>query len=102
MEVRSTRTTLAFRRAFTLPREDRTVPAGDYVLVIEEERLEGVTFNAYRRIAGYLIVGGGPAFPGRTEMIPVSEAEVAQLVAQDLAPATVAPALASLGPPLKS
>lgn len=85
METRSTRTTLTFRNAFTLPHDVRTVPAGDYVLVTEEERLEGLTFNAYRRISGYLIIGGGPTNPGRTEMIPVTEAEVEALVARDIA-----------------
>jgi len=85
MEIRSTRTTLIFRNAFTLPHDVRTVPAGDYVLVTEEERLEGLTFDAYRRISGYLIVGGGPANPGRTEMIPVTEAELEALVARDIA-----------------
>jgi len=84
MEIRSTRTTLTFRNAFTLPHDVRQVPAGDYVLVTEEERLEGLTFNAYRRISGYLIVGGGPANPGRTEMIPVTEAELEALVARDI------------------
>lgn len=83
METRSTRTTLTFRNAFTLPHDVRKVPAGDYVLVTEEERLEGLTFNAYRRISGYLIVGGGPANPGRTEMIPVTEADLDALVSQD-------------------
>jgi len=78
------------------------MPAGDYVLMTEEKRLEGLSFNAYRRITGYLLVGGGPAFPGRTELIPVSEAEAALLGAQDLAPVTVAPGLPSLVPPLKS
>ena len=84
MELRSTRTTMIFRNAFTLPRDVRTVPAGDYVLVTEEERLEGLTFDAYRRISGHLIVGGGPANPRRTEMIPVTEAELEALVARDI------------------
>jgi hypothetical protein len=87
VETRSTRTTLTFRRAFMLPRQTTTVPAGDYILVIEEERLQGLTFDAYLRVAGYLIVGGGPAHPGRTEMIPISEIELARLIEQDRAPA---------------
>lgn len=89
MELRSTRTTLTFRRAFALPHDDRQVPAGDYVLLVEEQRLEGLTFNAYLRIGGYLIVSGGPKRPGVTEMIPVTEDEVARLVACDAAPADI-------------
>ncbi|WP_137110443.1 hypothetical protein [Rhodobacter sp. SY28-1] len=84
MDIRSTRTTLTFRKPFTLPLSDRTMPPGDYVLLTEEERLEGLTFNAYRRVARYLIVSGGPEFPGRTEMIPVNDAEMAELVACDM------------------
>jgi hypothetical protein len=83
MEIRSTRTTLTFRNPFILPHDGRTVPAGDYVLVQEDERLEGLTFVASRRISGHLIVKGGPTNPGRTEMIPVTEAEVNDLVARD-------------------
>lgn len=83
MEIRTTRTDLTFRHNFTLAHGSDTLPAGCYTLVVDEERLEGLTFNAYRRIAGHLIVEGGAAHPGRTEMIPVSEAEVAQLLAKD-------------------
>lgn len=86
MEIRSTRTTLTFRKPFTLPHSDRTMPPGDYVLLTEEERLEGLTFSAYRRIARYLVVSGGPEFPGRTEMIPVNDAELAELVTCEMRP----------------
>lgn len=87
MEFRSTRTTLTFRRAFALPNEDRQVPAGDYVLVVEEQIMEGLTFNAYLRIGSYLIVNGGPKRPGLTEMIPITEDALAFLLACDAAPA---------------
>lgn len=83
MYIRSTRMTLTFRKPFTLPHSDRTMPPGDYVLVTEEERLEGLTFSAYRRISGHLIVSGDPAHPGRTEMIPVTEPELEALATRD-------------------
>ncbi len=99
MDIRSTRTTLTFRKPFTLPLSNRTMPPGDYVLLTEEERLEGLTFNAYRRVARYLIVSGGPEFPGRTEMIPLNDAEMAELVACDLQPVALGRDLARLAGP---
>lgn len=90
METRSIRTTLTFRREFTLPNQTLPVPAGEYVLLVEEERLQGLTFDAYRRLAGYLVVGGSLAHPGRTEMFPITEAELARLIEEDQAPAGIA------------
>lgn len=99
MDNRTTHTNLTFRHPFTLQHGSGPLAAGRYTLVVEEERLEGLTFSAYRRIAGYLIVGGDPAFPGRTEMIPVTEAEVAHLIAQDQAPLPALPAVAGIAKP---
>jgi hypothetical protein len=95
METRTIRMTLTFQREFVLPQQTATVPPGDYVLLIEEERLQGLTFDAYRRIAGHLIIPGGPAHPGRTEMIPVTEADVSALVICDAAP-VAAPSVATV------
>jgi hypothetical protein len=46
------------------------MPPGDYFLLTEEVRLEGLTFNAYRRIAGFMIDGGGRAFSGGNQYDP--------------------------------
>jgi hypothetical protein len=48
--MRSTETTITFRRPFTLSALDKTQPAGTYRLVTEEEEIPGLSF-AFRRTA---------------------------------------------------
>ena len=54
MTVRTTETTVTFRRPFMLGTFDSPQPAGTYRLVIEEEDIPGLTFLAYRRTATML------------------------------------------------
>ena len=51
---------------------------GEYDLVIEEERLLGLSFNAFRRTSAFLRVHSDPRFPGRTELRPVTDADLQQ------------------------
>jgi len=76
METRTTRSKVTFPCAFALPGSKNRFPAGDYEVVIEEERLQGLTFDAYRRTAAWLVLAGTPQFPGRSEMHPVTEADL--------------------------
>jgi hypothetical protein len=85
METRSTRSVLHLRHPFVLPGSDAPLPAGAYVLIEEEERLQGLTFDAYRRTGTFLVVGGGPDAPGRTELRPMTGDDLTHLIAQDAA-----------------
>jgi hypothetical protein len=60
MTIRTTRTTVTFRRPFSLTGTDRIVPAGSYPVVTDEELIDGLSFLAYRRVltAIYLPVAG--------------------------------------------
>ncbi len=78
MESRTTWSKVTFPRAFSLPGSDVVFPPGDYDLVVEEERLQGLTFDAYRRTSAFLEVATNPRFPGRTEMRPVTDADLEQ------------------------
>src|SRR3546814_12911481 len=51
MTIRTSRKTVSFARAFTLDVLDEVQPAGDYIVETDEERLEAVSFPAYRRVA---------------------------------------------------
>jgi hypothetical protein len=51
MPDRTRRSTLVFARPFRLRHSDRTHPAGTYVVEVEEELLEGLSFPAYRHLA---------------------------------------------------
>ena len=65
MESRTTRSRLILSQAFVLSGSDELLPAGAYDLVIEEERLQGLTFDAYRRTGAHLQIVKNPRFPGR-------------------------------------
>jgi hypothetical protein len=74
--MRTTRNTLTFRRAFKLKDVERSLPAGAYELVTDEELIEGLSFPAYRRVGSWLLV---PAHNSSAsiEMIPVDPVAVA-------------------------
>ena len=52
--MRSTETTVTFRRPFTLLALDGSQPAGTYRLVTDEEEILGLSFLAYQRAATVL------------------------------------------------
>ena len=50
MTIRTTQTTVTFMRPFVLAGLDEEQPAGTYDIETDEERLEGLSFSAYRRV----------------------------------------------------
>lgn len=78
MAVRTTETTVSFRRPFMMDEFDTPQPAGTYRLVIEEETIEGLTFLAYRRKATMLHV---PAASGSTSLGEIYFVTAAELAA---------------------
>ncbi|AWD22993.1 hypothetical protein [Fuscovulum blasticum] len=84
MALRSTRFMVTFRHPFSLPGDAARLPAGDYEILVEEELLQGLTFEAYRRTASFLVAGS--AKTGRTEMYPVSEHDLQGMLTRDQAP----------------
>ena len=58
MNMRSTRSTVTFSNPFTLPGFPGDLPTGDYDVLVEEELLHGLSFEAYRRTATSLTVIG--------------------------------------------
>ena len=89
MSMRSTESTIRFSHAFCLSQFDEVQPAGSYRLVTEEERLEGLSFEAFHRVRTlfHLPANGRP---GRMR-------EVFEVDPAELAAAVVADALRDLG-----
>ena len=56
MFVRKSRSMVTFYHPFAVPGCEDQLPAGDYEVVTEDERLRGADFEAYRRVATYLVV----------------------------------------------
>lgn len=80
MVVRTTETTVTFKRSFTLLSLDGPQPAGTYRLVIDEEPIEGVSFLAYRRKATMLHVPSpaNSGYPDEVYFITSAELAAAQ------------------------
>lgn len=73
MNTRSSRSTVTFPDLFVLPGFPDELPAGEYEVVVEEELLQGVSFEAYRTTAIYLTIR---LRGGRTEMRPITERDL--------------------------
>lgn len=89
MSTRSTESTVHFNQPFRLSQFDRAQPAGTYLLITEEERLDGLSFEAFQRMRTLLYLPAN-AVPGRTR-------EVVEVDPVELAAALVVDALQGLG-----
>ena len=83
MTTRTTETTVTFRRPFTLAALDGAQPAGIYRVETDEERLEGLSFDAYQRIATMLHLPAMSAAGGRRQVVTVDPAELAAALEAD-------------------
>ncbi len=83
MNMRSTRTTMTFSNPFTLLGYPGELPAGDYEVLVEEELLQGLSFEAYRRTATYMTVRGKGAHAGRSELRLTTERDLKEALRRD-------------------
>lgn len=89
MTTRSRTETMSFHHPFRIKGVDRTLPAGSYEIVSEDELIEGLSFPCYRRMATFIMAPAAPPLQASMEMIAVA--------AVDLADAQRVDATASLG-----
>ena len=85
MNMRSTRSTVTFSNPFALPGYPGNLPPGDYEVLVEEELLQGLSFEAYRRTATYLTVRGRGGHAGRTELRAISDSDLKEALSRDRA-----------------
>lgn len=85
MTIRTRQETLTFSRSFVLDGIDAPLPAGDYLVETDEQRLEGVSLPVYRRIAVLLHLHPSPSHPGRVETLSLEPAELDAALARDRA-----------------
>ncbi|WP_092066870.1 hypothetical protein [Poseidonocella pacifica] len=83
--MRSSRSTVTFSNAFSLLGYRGQLPAGDYDVLVEEELLQGLTFEAFRRTATYLLVLGAGGRTGRCEMRATCESDLNEALSRDRA-----------------
>ena len=85
MNMRSTRSTVTFSNPFTMPGYSGDLPAGDYEVLVEEELLQGLSFEAYRRTATYMTVSSKGANRGRSELRAITESDLKEALRRDTA-----------------
>lgn len=67
--IRSQR--LTFAHPFPVDGRDELQPAGSYLVEIDEERLEGLSFVAWRRVQATIRLDGPPLRPGVIERVAI-------------------------------
>jgi hypothetical protein len=77
MTIRSRRETITFAHPFRIKGVDRSLPAGAYEVITDEEMIEGLSFAAYRRVATMIVVPAAPPRSSAMEMISIGSVELA-------------------------
>jgi hypothetical protein len=79
MMIRTTYRTLSFTHPFQLKDMDAPRPAGAYIVETDEERLQELSFTAYRRVATRLLLPSKPgSILGETLEVDPLELDAAQ------------------------
>jgi hypothetical protein len=85
MATRTRRKTVVFESPFLLKDIGRTLPAGDYEVLTDEELIEGLSFPVYRRVSTMMMVPAPPPHTSSTEMLTVDPRELQLVLDQDAA-----------------
>jgi hypothetical protein len=84
MNTRTSRRTVTFNEPFSLDGIGRSIPAGCYEVVTDEELIEGLSFPVYRRVATTMLVPGRLA--RSVEMVTVDPLALAEALAREASP----------------
>ena len=76
MTIRSRRETITFQHPFRIKGIDRSLPAGDYEVITDEEMIEGLSFPAYRRVATMIMVPSASSRSSAMEMISIGSVDL--------------------------
>jgi hypothetical protein len=74
---------LVLNHPFMIPGDAAPLPGGDYAVTIEEERLDQLSFEAWKRTGTWIVVRGTGAMAGRVELRPVTVEDLDHIVATD-------------------
>lgn len=78
MSVRTTKSSVTFENPFTLGDSDEVFAAGSYEIEIDEERIQGPSFDAYRTIQTLIHI---PMGKGRSELTRTRKVDPTDLAA---------------------
>ena len=74
MTTRTTTNKVTFAHPFLLKGIDRTLPAGVYEVVTDEELVEGLSFPVYRRVSTIMFVPAQSHRASSVEMVTIDPA----------------------------
>lgn len=78
MTTRSRREMVVFNHPFRIKGIDRSLAAGSYEVVTDEELIEGLSFPCFRRVATMIMVPAAPPHGKTTEMISIASLDLAE------------------------
>ena len=81
MTTRTSRKTVTFKMPFLLEGIGRSLPAGSYEVITDEELIEELSFPVYRRIATMMLVPG--QLPRSVEMVTVDPLALAEALERE-------------------
>lgn len=85
MTMRTKRKTIAFVHPFLLNGVGRTLPAGAYEVLTDEELIEGLSFPVYRRVSTMIIVPAPPPHTTSIELLAIDPRELQAALDRDAA-----------------
>ena len=83
MTIRTTRTIVSFANPFVLQGLEGAQPAGEYVVLTDDQRIEGLSRIAYRRVATHLQTPARFASQSRTQSYAISQTELDAALMKD-------------------
>jgi hypothetical protein len=83
MTTRTRRKTVHFVHPFLLKGIGRTLPAGDYDVLTEQDLIEGLSFPVYRRVSTTIIVPAIATHGSSIEMLTVDPRELEEMLDRD-------------------
>lgn len=89
MTIRTSEKTVTFKFPFTLRELGEAQPAGVYSVETDEERLEGTSFPAYRRVATRIRLHESPDHPGVVQIPRIDPKELEAALQRDAAGAAI-------------
>lgn len=75
---------VTFQHSFLLEEIEKELPAGDYTIETTEESIEGLTFQAFRRVETFLVVRPPKGKPGSTRLWSIDPEALALALASDV------------------
>jgi hypothetical protein len=83
LTIRTTRTTVSFSSPFTLQNLGGIQPAGEYVVLIDDELIEGLPRIVYRRVATLFQTPAISASQRQTQSFSISQTELDAALMKD-------------------